>query len=291
MQVGARTTGLAVGHGNRPLVDFIVIGAMRAGTTLLHDVLSRHPQISMARMKETDFFIPEKNNARGNDWYIRQFQEDFPIRGEISPNYSKTRDFPGVAQRIAAACPDARLIYMLRDPVRRAVSQYEHSWNMGEIQETPEALAGGHEYFSILDASSYARQLDEYLRYFPASQILVIDFESFLAEPQRTLSAILDHIGATPMDAPPMTRQNGNDELQRVPKSVLRLTQGRLRPLLTTLLGPKLRGAARRLLARGPKRDSPAFPVALLQRVREDLEQDTARLRQMTGQEFAAWSS
>lgn len=275
---------------NRRLVDFIVIGAMRAGTTLLHDILSRHPQIGMARMKETDYFIASKNLPRGDAWYISQFSDDRPIRGEVSPNYTKLRDFPGVPERIHRACPDVRLIYVLRDPLQRAVSQYDHSWNMGELRETPAEMAGGHEYRSILDASSYARQLAAYHDYFPPAQILIVDFEQFIADPQPQIDAILHHIGAAPMTVPAMAQQNGNDELRRVPKPLLRLTQSRLRPLLTAAIGPRLRGRLRRLLARGPVRNAPAFPDSLRQAMHAELTPDVTRLRQMTGQEFRRWS-
>lgn len=278
----------------RAPVDFIVIGAMRAGTTLLQDILSQHPQIAMARMKETDFFIEEKTYSRGEAWYAGQFDPDLPIRGEISPNYAKARDFPGVPARIRRHCPDVRLIYLLRDPVVRAVSQYSHSWNMGELSETPEQMAGapdapGHEYLSILDCSSYARQLDAYRQHFDPEQILVLDFESLLAEPQRHLDSILRHIGAAPMAMPAMASRNANDELARVPKPLLRLMQGPLRPVLTRTFGPRMRSRLRGLLARGPARQAPDFPASLLVRIRADLSEDTARLRRMTGQEFSRW--
>lgn len=271
-------------------VDFIVIGAMRAGTTLLHDVLSSHPDICMSRMKESDFFILEKNYPRGIEWYRKQFEGEGTIRGEISPNYSKVRDFAGVAQRIHRHCPEVRLIYVLRDPVARAISQYGHSWNMGELTDTPAQLLDTHEYFSILQASSYAQQLQEYLRYFAPDQILIVDFEAMIADPGPQLDRILRHIGAAPMPVPPLLRQNGNDELSRVPKPLLRLAQSRLRPLLTAVLGPRMRGRLRRLLARGPQRQPPAFPPAMIARLRQDLAADMAELRRMTGQEFARWS-
>ncbi len=279
-----------VGGDRRALVDFIVIGAMRAGTTLLHDILSAHRDISMAQMKETDFFVAEKNHGRGSEWFLAQFDGDRPLRGEISPNYAKLRDFPGVPGRIHRHCPNVRLIYVLRDPLRRAVSQYGHSWNMGEVTQTPEQMAGGHEYLSILDASSYARQLEAYLEFFDPQQILVIDFESLIADPQGQLDIILRHIGAAPMAVPSLSRQNGNDELARVPKPLLRLTQSRLRPMLTALVGPRTRGRLRRLMARGPARVAPAFPEPLLARMRQDLAPDLARLRRMTGQTFPRWS-
>ena len=99
--------------------DFIIIGAMRAGTTALADLLSRHPEIGMSRLKETDYFIAEKNFSRGPVWYQSLFPMDRPIRGEASPNYAKSDVFAGVPQRIHAARPDVRLIYIVRDPVER----------------------------------------------------------------------------------------------------------------------------------------------------------------------------
>lgn len=274
----------------RSEVDFIVIGAMRAGTTLLNDVLTGHPDISLAKMKETDFFIVEKNYPRGIEWFRKQFDADRRLRGEISPNYSKSPNFGGVPQRIHRHCPHVRLIYILRDPIARAVSEYGHSWNMGELTETPQQILDQHEYFSILGGSSYARQLREYLKFFPAEQILVLDFESFIADPQPQLDRLLQHIGAAPMELPPMLRQNGNDELSRIPKPLLRLTQGPLRPLLTTLIGPRVRGRLRKLLARGPQRHPPAFPPEILARMKQDLAADMADLRGLTGQEFPRWS-
>lgn len=274
----------------RAEVDFIVIGAMRAGTTMLHDVLSRHPDISMSRMKESDFFIVEKNYPRGIEWYRKQFEGDLPLRGEISPNYSKARDFPGVARRIHRHCPDVRLVYILRDPIARAVSQYGHSWSMGEVTMSPQQMLDGHEYFSIMDASSYARQLYEFRQVFAPEQILVIDFESFIADPQPQLDRLLAHVGAARMPVPEMLKQNGNEELSRVPKPLLRLAQSRLRPVLTALIGPRMRGRLRRIMARGPQRQPPAFPDAMLARMRSDLGTDMAELRRMTGQEFDRWS-
>ena len=203
--------------GRRPLVDFIVIGAMRAGTTMLHDLLSGHPQISMARMKETDFFVAEKNLPRGTGWYGAQFDPARPIRGEISPNYAKAMDFPGVPERIFEHCPGVRLVYVLRDPVARAVSQYAHSWNMGELSDTPEQMARSPEYPRILDASRYARQIDNYLRLFDPGQLLVVDFDALLAEVVDTEGADPEHIEDV-LDSPAVPlRQLGAESRGLVP--------------------------------------------------------------------------
>lgn len=275
---------------DRPLVDFVVIGAMRAGTTTLHTLLSRHAGISMSRDKETDFFIAEKNFSRGVDWYNGQYDPDLPIRGEASPNYSKARDFPGVPGRLADHCPDARLIYVVRDPVKRAVSQYGHSWNMGQPLPEPRDLADSHEYLSLVDISSYAHQLDVWRRHFLDDQILIVDFDRLTAAPQAEIDRILAHVGASPMQVGEAGAHNSGSQLSRVPRPLLRLAQGPMRPVLTKLLNQGARDRLRRLSAIGPRRQPPAFPPSLIERMRRDLAPDAARLRKMTGMEFAHWS-
>ncbi|AUH33182.1 sulfotransferase family protein [Paracoccus tegillarcae] len=274
----------------RPMVDFVVIGAMRAGTTTLHNTLSRHPQISMSRDKETDFFIAEKNLSRGADWYRGQFDPQRPLWGEASPNYTKARDFAGVPERVAQRAPDARLIYVVRDPVARAASQFEHSWTMGLLRTLPEDLIGSHEYHSLIDISSYAKQLDLWHAHFPNDQILVVDFDALLAEPDVQVNRILAHVGAESMQLDKLASQNSGRQLSKVPLPLLRLAQGPMRPLLTTVLGPRMRDRLRRLAAIGPRRVTPSLPEPVLQHMRDDLAQDTARFREMTGLELAHWS-
>ncbi|WP_299842393.1 sulfotransferase [uncultured Paracoccus sp.] len=274
----------------RAPVDFIVLGAMRAGTTTLHGLLSRHPAISMARDKETDYFIAEKNWPQGADWYRQQFDPARALWGEASPNYAKGRDFPGVPERVARHAPKARLIYLVRDPLRRAVSQYGHSWTMGLLDMPPGDLPDSHEYLSLIDASCYARQLDLWRAHFDGGQMLIVDFDALIADPQGQIDRVLAHIGAAPMQIDALNRENGGGELSRVPRGVLKLAHGPLRPVLTGLFGHRSRAAIRRLLARGPERRPPAFPEALLARMRTDLAEDAAQFRAMTGMEQAHWS-
>ena len=86
--------------------DFVVIGSMRAGTTMTHELLSGIKGLCLARMKETDFFIPSRNFKRGEKWYMRQFDEPHALCGEVSPNYTKRDVFPGVAESLHKANPE-----------------------------------------------------------------------------------------------------------------------------------------------------------------------------------------
>ncbi|WP_374633830.1 sulfotransferase [Paracoccus sp. (in: a-proteobacteria)] len=270
-------------------VDFVIVGAMRAGTTTLHALLADHPQISMSRDKETDFFIAEKNYSRGLEWYQAQFDPARPLRGEASPNYAKRLDFPGVPARLARHAPRARLIYVVRDPIARAQSQYAHAWNMGDMKVLPQDLMRSDEYDSLVDVSSYARQLQEWRAHFPEESILIVDFDQLIAAPQEQLARILGHIGAAPMQVAELASHNDMAQLSRVPRPLMRLAHGRLRPLLTAILGQRARSRLRQLLAIAPRRSAPEFPASLCAQLGRDLAQDCARFRQMTGMEFRRW--
>src|ERR671930_166623 len=93
----------------------------------------------MSREKELNFFVAGKNWERGLDWYEAQFSAA-PVRGESSPAYSAYPFYPGVPERIRSVVPEAQVVYLVRDPVERVVSHYEHraaTYNdMGPLDDT-----------------------------------------------------------------------------------------------------------------------------------------------------------
>ncbi len=119
--------------------SYLIVGAQKAGTTFLYQEMTRHPQISAALTKEIHFF--DDHYQRGLHWY----QGFFPgagsrVMGEATPSYLF---HPHAIGRIAHDLPDAKLIVLLRDPVRRAFSQYLHETRLG-FERAPtfeEALA------------------------------------------------------------------------------------------------------------------------------------------------------
>jgi Sulfotransferase family len=136
------------------LPTLVVIGAMKCGTTALHGHLDAHREVTMSRPKELNFFFgPETagcpdhagtwalgNWHRGTDWYAAHFDPACPVRGESSPGYTSP-SHPESAARMATVVPAARLVYAVRDPVRRAVSQYAHHRRQGsETRPLAEAL-------------------------------------------------------------------------------------------------------------------------------------------------------
>ena len=176
------------------LPNLIVIGAMKCATTSFHYYLSLHPEIAVSRNKELHFFVEELAWSRGVDWYSAQFPDE-KVRGETSPTYSMYPKFLGVPERMAGLIPDARLIYLVRDPVERTISHYFHDRVEG-IEKRPivEAFAclGGNSY---LGPSLYHFQLRQYLRYFPRDQILLITCDDLLHNRAASLRRVFSFLG------------------------------------------------------------------------------------------------
>jgi hypothetical protein len=186
-------------------VDFVVLGAMKCGTTSLHHYLSEHPNVLLAPEKEMNFFfgsIPGEpgNLWRGMAWYRDRLPADGRLRGDVSPGYTSP-DHPDVAARIAAAAPDVKLLYLVRDPLARAVSQYRHHRRDGtEPRSLADALLdpAGH----YLLRSRYADRLRPFLEHFSASQVGVVEHEDLLHRTRDTVGSICRFLGIAPLDRP-----------------------------------------------------------------------------------------
>ncbi|MDA0321591.1 MAG: sulfotransferase [Verrucomicrobia bacterium] len=176
------------------LPNLIIIGAAKAGTTSLHYYLDLHPQIRMSQPKELNFFVEERNWTLGLDWYRSKFSGAEKIHGEASPAYTGAPAHPGVAERMHGVVPDARLIYVVRDPVSRMISHYVQrvaGWlEEGDIRDALVA-PGANPY---IDGTRYAMQLKQYLEYYAVKQIMVITCEDLLANRAETLRSVFQFL-------------------------------------------------------------------------------------------------
>lgn len=172
---------------------------MKAGTTSLYQYLRAHPQVFMPTLKEVDFFTAELNWQRGWRWYERQFaaaRDEHRAVGEASTSYTKFPRYEGVAARIGEALPQARLVYLVRDPVARIRSHYQHNVTIGhERHDLDTALRKDPAY---LDYSRYALQIEKYLDHFPREQILVLTSEALHDDRRETVQRVLRYIGVDP---------------------------------------------------------------------------------------------
>lgn len=182
--------------------NLFVIGAQKSGTTSLHTYLNRHPDVFMSDPKEPGYFTPEQTYyPRDLDWYLSLFDGAGESRyvGESSTHYTKKPDLEGVPERIAAFSPKPRLLYVMRDPVRRAISHYWHKRRRRE------------EHRSIVDAiqsrsayrhyGDYELQLRPYFDTFGADRIYTLTFENLFANPRAEMDAVLSWLGLAPLPA------------------------------------------------------------------------------------------
>lgn len=197
------------------LPDFLIIGAQKAATTWLRRFLQDHPDLFLPD-EEVRFFNRSDNWSRGGDWYETHFREAsaHQLVGEKTPNYLWTnppdeeRYLPDPHRRIVETLPDAKLIIILRNPVERVVSAYNHHLRQGRIPpdlSMERVLFGDHEHlareFGILSMSMYDRHLDDYLSVFDRNQLLVLFFEEdIVTEPERGLQRTCNFLGVDRAD-------------------------------------------------------------------------------------------
>jgi hypothetical protein len=178
------------------LPTFLIIGAMKAGTTALHDYLGRQPGVFVSDPKELDFFRGDGAWHRGLDWYASHFADagDAVAIGESSPNYTKRHSDPDVVDRIDRTLPDVRFVYLIRHPIERIVSMYRHLAGDGlEPRPFDTAVLDDADY---VDTSRYAFQIEPYLERFGPDRVLVMRSEDLRDRRAATVSRALEHIGA-----------------------------------------------------------------------------------------------
>lgn len=259
----------------------IVIGAMKCGTSTLHEHLGLHPDISMSRVKELNYFIETANFAKGERWYRSRFSSSSEIRGESSPNYTKWPMFPGVPERMYAAMPDAKLVYIVRDPVDRAVSHYRHNVSHGrETRPIAEAL-GERENNNYVTSSSYHLQIQRFLQFFPAKQLRLFELSELANDPRAVSREIFEWVGvASDFDHPGFDKVLHKSSKKRKPTPLGRKVQaypgGRtVRSVLARWLEAPL--------------DKPKLDDATRESLRNALRADAAALREFWDRPLEHW--
>lgn len=178
------------------LPDFIIIGAMKCATSTLHDQLARQPGLFMSTPKEPNFFSDDEQWGRGLDWYGSLF-EAVPgdtLCGESSTHYTKLPTYPDTIHRMQETFPrPVKLIYIMRDPIERLISQYIHEWTQRVISEPIDDAIRSHP--QLVQYSRYALQIAPYLESFGPEAVLPVFFERLLAAPQEELERVCRFIG------------------------------------------------------------------------------------------------
>jgi hypothetical protein len=194
----------------RPFPACIIAGAQKAGTTSLFDYLSGHPQCAPSHTKEVHYF--DDAFQRGANWYRMHFPltDQQRLCFESSPYYMFD---PRVPARVRELLPDVKLIFLLRNPISRAYSHYQHSVRRGHeplsfdaaLEAEPQRLAGEeqrmladpylrsnpHRWYSYATRGHYADQLTRWFALFPREQILLVQAENLFKQPAQAFAKVL----------------------------------------------------------------------------------------------------
>ena len=182
------------------LPDFLIIGAMKCGTSTLQAQLAAHPEIFMTTPKEPNFFSDDAVFAQGLDWYGALFDTAPPgaIKGEASTHYTKLPTYPDCLDRLSATLSAPKLIYLIRDPIARAVSHYSHEWSMGNLAGDIDLALNSHP--ELIEYGRFGAQIAPYVRRFGAGNIRVFSLEGVRQNPQAMLAEIGEFLGCnTPL--------------------------------------------------------------------------------------------
>lgn len=275
------------------LPNLVVIGGLKCGTTSLHHYLDLHPEVQMSRPKELNFFVAELNWPLGPEWYASHFRRDAAVRGESSPHYTNLPRFGGVPGRIESVIAEARLIYMVRDPIDRTLSHYLHNVAGGyETRSLEGALADPDGAY--IQRSLYAMQIEPYLERFPAERVEVVTQEELKRRRAETMRRLFGFLGVDEgFSSPQFSREWETGTGKRT---------GRFRAMDRAVRLPGLRALDRNfdrlpeslrwLVERvvhdpdGAAAERPELPASLRERLVARFGPDVERLEALTGRRF-----
>ncbi len=300
--------------------DFLIVGAPKAGTTALHAALAQHPEIFMTSPKEPKFWLcdgapPPAWRGPGDahsqqewiwraDEYTALFDSAPPgsVRGESTPFYLWSR---GAHRRIAEALPGVRLIAVVRDPIDRAYSNWQHLWSDG-LEPVPDfeqafalqderVRAGWAPFWRYRDLGRYGEQLEHLHRHIGPERVLVMRYRDIVDDPPAAVDRACRFLGITTGMVATIPRDNARDFVEPGWRSRLlgpavragawagqfvrpEVWRRASAPLTTRLAGPDA-GPRPHLTAEQRERLLPAFA------------DDVALLSKLTGEDFSDWLS
>ncbi len=269
--------------------NFLVIGAMKSGTSSLYHYLEAHPEISMSVSKETKFFLPGVMEEKGLAWYQSFFRENRKAIGEASPDYTKHPFYPGCAEKIHALLPQAKLIYVVRDPVERIVSHYWHEVDRGrEKRPIAEALRNPSDNDLYCIPSQYHRQWMEYLKLFPQSQTLTVSADDLRDNTREVMQWIYAFLEVDAKFTSPVFDEafHLSNEKPGTGNKLVRAIWRLGKSFHKRLVRPFLLKTSRKTKSEYAEK----LPAEIRERLQDFLRPDTEQLRALTGLSLSEWS-
>ncbi len=273
--------------------NLFLVGSMKCGTTSLHNMLSAHPSIFMCQNPKEPAWFAGGNSGRDLAWYLDGFAgaTGEAYVGESSTDYTKAPRLGGVAAKIKAFAPDARILYIMRDPLARAVSHYwwevEYS---AEGRSFPDAMKASRE---IADVGNYAMQIAPYIDAFGRGRVHALTMEELTAAPADAMRAIFGFLGlpSAEIGDDALAHDNrGKSTVPRVSGPFSKLKGTPLWAAAKAVMPAALRKQAMSALARPVERTIPPAELSEGARlIRPRMIEETAALSRLLGREFTQW--
>jgi hypothetical protein len=277
------------------LPNFIVIGAMKSGTTSLHHYLNLHPEISMSNPKEIDFFSVEGNWKKGLKWYENHFTENTKLCGESSTSYTKYPTFDGVAERMYSVLPNAKLIYLIRDPIERIVSHYIQNYSAGRENRTISEALKDYKNNHYINCSKYYYQLQQYLKYYNKTDIMIITSNDLLNNRRKTLKNIFQALKVDDLFYCSAYSKVLHKSELKMRKTIYGKFKKKIKLRISTIfrinqVNSSLNLFIERFLPTQIRIDRPRLEDKLLRELIKYLKDDITNLRKYSGMDFSNWS-
>lgn len=176
----------------------IFLGGMRCGSTAVNDYMKQHPQVLVSGKKDPHFFSGDEVWEKGWKPYLRNWKAYNPDRHRIafesSTHYTKFPMYKDTAFRMASSPFNMRLMYGVRPPIARIESHFAHNFGKGYF-DASNARERQKLLRQAINVSNYSMQLANFQKYFAPSQIMIIETERLIVEPDSVLSEVCNFLG------------------------------------------------------------------------------------------------
>ena len=204
--------------GHERLPDFLIIGAMKSGTTTLYRDLYEHPDIFLPELKEPNSLCDDAVlQPKGRAIYAGLFAKatDRQICGEASTTYTKWPDQTEVPRRARSLLGEKlKLIYLTRDPIERIKSQYAHEYERGLIKQDIDHAV--RDVPRLIDYSRYAAQIQRWLEYFPRQNFLLLELERYASDRRSGASRVCEFLELAPHEFETIREERFNSSETRL---------------------------------------------------------------------------
>lgn len=273
------------------LVDFMVIGAQKAGTTSLASQLAAHPQICFCREKEPAYFNQPADWRSGLDDYHALYDpQPGQLCGEASTFYTFLPEFPDTHKRLFEYNPDLKLIYVVRQPVERIISHYTHNLVRNLDTLPPDEAVFAHPAY--VNRSRYGVQIRPYLELFDRDNVLLLIFEEYVRDQIGTLEEVAAFLGidAAPFaEAETEARHKSVGEPQLKSDTMRSVVRSGAFQKLRAMVPASIRQPVRHRLFSNTLEEKPEFAPVTRQMLWRLVEDDVRSVEELLGRRLDRW--